>query len=105
MLAVAFQFEDEDEALEFANAHPQKIVGIYKVPTIFCEEVHTNAKKTQQGFTQGQRWGWWVCAYCKKPKKTAYLHIWEYMSLLGNNLMTRLVQEGKLVSFTKGDAI
>lgn len=102
MLIVVHLYEDEAQALADADraeiTHEGRVVGIYKVPTLFCETVHTGR---MQGFTQGQRWGWWVCAVCKKPKKTAYLHMWEYMSNFGFNLIERFVQEGKLVAFTK----
>jgi glutaredoxin len=105
MLAIAFEFVDEEEALAFADEHPEHVVGVYKVPTIFCETVHGGTKTAQQGFTQGQRWGWWVCGYCKKPKKTAYAHKWEYLSNFGWNLLTRFIQEGKLVAFPKRDDV
>lgn len=108
MLAVILKFDDEEAALGFADLNHGEVgevVGIYKVPTLFCEGPHPSAKKTQVGFTQGQRWGWWVCAYCMKPKKTAYLHLWKYMSLLGFNLIDKFVQEGKLVAFSKREAI
>lgn len=102
MLIVVHKYEDEGQALADAEMteleSPGQVVGIYKVPTIFCETVHG---KRVQGYTQGQKWGWWVCGVCKRPKKTAYLHMWDYMSNFGWNLIDRFVREGKLVAFTK----
>ena len=104
MLAVLLAFEDEDAALSFVNRNSAivDVKGVYKVPTLFCEETHG---KRLQGFTQGQRWGWWVCGVCKRPKKTAYLYLWEYMPLLGYDQTDKLVQEGKLVAFPESNQV
>lgn len=52
---------------EFA---PDEIVGVYPVPTMFCDPsdpIHKGKGKTGRGYTKGLKYGWWVCAVCKKP--------------------------------------
>lgn len=48
-----------------------KVVGVFKKPTLFCDSVvgRHSSKKTQGGWTRGLKYGWWVCAICKKPSK------------------------------------
>jgi hypothetical protein len=98
MFAIALLFEDENEALEFINETQkrEKVKGVYKYPTLYCE-----GSCGRWGFTQGRRWGWWVCAVCKKPRWTAWENYWDMLGSLGYNQMERLVQEGKIVAFTE----
>jgi hypothetical protein len=72
MKLVVLQVEDDalvdrfiKENLEDPSLIPQAtIVGVFKAPTKFCECGPGNHKA---GFTRGQKYGWWVCAKCKKP--------------------------------------
>lgn len=48
------------------------VVGLLAKPTLFCnpEDGHLKSVgKTGRGFTRGMKYGWWVCAICKKPTK------------------------------------
>jgi hypothetical protein len=68
-LLILLSVEDEQEALDIAEQWENKgLVGIYKKPTMFCDGEH-GGRKTEVGFTKGQKYGWWVCAKCRKPKK------------------------------------
>lgn len=63
--------------------------AVWKKPTIFCDknDGHLNMKKkTEQGFTRGQKYGWWVCRVCGKPSKLwAAGNAWN--TALGMNLL------------------
>lgn len=70
-MSIVFHFDDDKTALQFAEEHEEEgLVGIFKVPTLFCEGGHTAKRVT--GFTRGKRYGWYVCAVCKKPSKAAW---------------------------------
>ncbi len=76
---VLLDFETEEEALTLIddmlenagqavltpvqenNVHPT-VVGLYKRPTQFCP-------CPSDGFTKGVKYGWWVCAGCRKPRR------------------------------------
>lgn len=66
------------------------VEGIYKKPTLFCDpmDTSTHGNRRVQGFTKGQKWGWWVCASCKKPKRLAFMNLPNEIG--GFNLMDRL---------------
>lgn len=65
-LIVVCNFDDDNEALDFAEAHEAKVIAIHKRPTQFCQGC--SGRKTDIGFTRGTKFGWWVCAKCRKPK-------------------------------------
>ena len=70
-MSIVFHFYDDTAALEFAERHEAEgLVGIFKVPTLFCEGGHTAKRVT--GYTRGKRYGWYVCSVCKKPSKAAW---------------------------------
>jgi hypothetical protein len=102
---VLLSFDDEEQALTLVEdmlEYPDGriltpvqehdifgvVVAIYKKPTMFCEG--HGGKKTAIGYTMGQRWGWWVCATCKKPSRLYWLNILEKQSSFGKNLLDRL---------------
>jgi len=79
---VVLQFEDNDEAEAFVKAQhvlwsdehtntsklrSAEFVGLFALPTIFCEG-HGNSK--QLGFARGVKYGWWVCSRCGKPARS-----------------------------------
>lgn len=47
-----------------------KVVGVFQAPTKYCNPTDGHrGKKTQAGWTRGQKYGWWVCGVCKKPSR------------------------------------
>lgn len=49
-----------------------KVVGLFARPTVFCnpaDDLHRGRGKTGRGWTRGTKYGWWVCAVCKKPSR------------------------------------
>jgi hypothetical protein len=47
-----------------------KLVGVFQAPTKYCDPSDGHrGKKTDAGWTRGKKYGWWVCAACKKPSK------------------------------------
>lgn len=101
---ILLHFDDEEAALSFVEdleenqdkPHMQtvpggKVTAIYKAPTMFCEG--HGGKKTALGFTMGMKWGWWVCATCKKPSKLYWQNIVEKQSSFGKNIYTQLFTE------------
>lgn len=62
----------EDEAHAFFGRDPiYDVVAMYKKPTLFCNVLdgNHNANRRVIGFTKGQKYGWWVCAACHKPRE------------------------------------
>lgn len=93
-LHVLLSFDDDADAVKYINDTLTGVVrveGIYKKPTQFCDNMDTNThgNRRVQGFTKGQKWGWWVCAQCKKPKKLYWDNIANDPGL-GYNLLDRL---------------
>ena len=75
---VVLSFFDEEEAEYFIHTTqkitylPYGVVGVFKRPTIFCDmnkDEHPKSGKLGYAYTKGKKWGWWVCAQCKKPQK------------------------------------
>lgn len=73
-LILAFGFDNEEEALKFAEQHESRLFGVYKRPTMFCSNDH-GGRKTEVAYTMGTRFGWWVCAKCKKPSRTYWQNV------------------------------
>jgi hypothetical protein len=76
--------EDADQFIAFTNQYKVTLIGpqydatelptalraVYKKPTKFCEGAGcTQSGKGRPGFTRGTKYGWWVCANCKKPAR------------------------------------
>jgi hypothetical protein len=107
---VLLSFDDEEQAMTLVEGildYPDgkvltpvqeydvhaKVEAIYKKPTMFCETFGgctQGSKKNSGGWTMGQRWGWWVCAVCKKPSRHYWLNVTEKQSSFGKNLLDRL---------------
>lgn len=95
---IVLDFQDEDEALQFARVtiaddNPilaaENLKGIYKRPTQFCPRNGCGRRPT--GYVQGQKWGWWVCATCRKPSIMVWQNIWtRELVPFGFNLLDRL---------------
>ncbi len=93
---VLLSFEDDEEAKDFVrgkvldNPYLPTVCGVFKKPTVFCEEPTTRhgKGKTGVGWTRGKKYGWWVCTFCGKPSgiaATAGSTKWELA--LGTNLL------------------
>jgi hypothetical protein len=93
---VLLEFPDDTEAEDFVGVvlsgkpgsswKVMKVWGIFQKPTKFCECIA--GKKTASGFTRGVKYGWWVCARCKKPTaKWASGRQW--FTVIGTNLLPR----------------
>jgi hypothetical protein len=64
---VVLRMEDNDEPDVCVN---QELVGVFKAPTSYCDPSDGHrGKKTDAGWTRGKKYGWWVCAACKKPSR------------------------------------
>jgi hypothetical protein len=68
---VLIEFDDDSEADAFANVmigqaegSSMRVRGVFKKPTIFCECANSPEKNVR-----GNKWGWWLCKLCSKPKK------------------------------------
>ncbi len=109
---VLLQFDDDQEAHDFVSGVLQykatfvpevdpgtvsfeyyysreqkaKVWGVFKKPTQFCQS--HGGKKTSQAFTRGLKYGWWVCAVCKKPTPK-WASGAQWFSVLGTNLLPR----------------
>jgi hypothetical protein len=91
---VLLSFPDDADAIDWVqrmkgDSESLVVEGIYKKPTLFCDltdTIHGNRRVT--GFTKGQKWGWWVCAVCKKPRKLSIDNLPN--EVCGYNLMDRL---------------
>lgn len=82
---VVLSFEDNEEAEAFADAVKfyvadrmtnqrrvfPEVLGLFAYPTLFCESSGSGGCRVSgrrvAGWTRGLKYGWWVCAVCKKP--------------------------------------
>lgn len=93
---VLLDFGDEEAALTFVDEQLESengldVKAIYKRPTMFHEPFETHgAKKTETAWTMGQKWGWWVCQWCKKPSRMYWESVIEKQSSFGKNLLWKL---------------
>jgi hypothetical protein len=107
---VLLSFDDEEEALNFADAGLEgrlyyanertsmakvrdgEVEAIYKKPTMFCQTPGgcTSGGRRSGGFTMGQKWGWWVCSICGKPSQLWVESLLRKHSSFGKNLLDRL---------------
>lgn len=93
---VLLSFDDDDDAKAFVedqlaghSFRTEVVEGIYKKPTQFCDRTDTiHGSHRVIGWTKGQKWGWWVCAICKKPSPVASKNVPNEVS--GFNLLRRL---------------
>lgn len=71
---VILEFEDNIDAEDFAASVHYPVVGIFALPTTFCEGSPTTGCMKHQGklgwyWTRGDSFGWWICRVCHKPAK------------------------------------
>lgn len=69
---VVLDFDDNEQAEEFIESGKYNVVGLFARPSLFCDpsDGHTGGRgKTGRGWTKGKKYGWWVCAVCKKPSR------------------------------------
>lgn len=100
---VLLTFDDEGEAHDFVGLvlntrtreldvalysmfRAMSVWGVFKKPTQFCECV--GGRKTASGFTRGLKYGWWVCAKCKKPT-ARWASGRQWFSVIGSNLLPK----------------
>jgi hypothetical protein len=63
---VVLYFENNVEAEALVElTHKETIVALVPAPTQFCE----GCTGKNKGWTLGQKYGWWVCIFCKKPSR------------------------------------
>lgn len=104
-MLVVLSFDDDEQALTLIEDmldHPDdmiltpsqendvhgKVQALYKWPTQFHEPHETHgAGKTGQAFQLGQKFGWWICAVCKKPSRMYWETIVQKQSSFGKNLL------------------
>lgn len=92
---ITIAFEDETEAVKAAEQYLDEGVigelkGIYKMPTQFCspmDPAHSLGRRVR-GYTQGKKYGWWVCSICMKPSEVAWNNYFNYSNAF--NLIDRL---------------
>lgn len=99
-MAVLVEFDDDKKAKAFvekvngsyglpsiqAHARGRKAVGVWKLPTKWCECFETGVKRDISGYSRGPKYGWWVHS-CGRPSKfwsKARYRLWE---ALGKNLL------------------
>lgn len=91
-MSVVLVFEKDSEAIDFALANVEttgrEVKGLYKHPTLFCN--CTSGKKIQIAFTKGLKYGWWVCAQCRKPRRMYWENIWKDPGI-GKNLINQYI--------------
>lgn len=95
---VLLDFENEihaqDLVIEMLSRPNVEVKGIYKRPTIVCER--DGCGRRPAGFTQGRKWGWWICCICAKPARTYWQNVYGNLtnaSSFGYNLLDRLFPE------------
>jgi hypothetical protein len=88
---VVLEFDDNNDAQQFierVNAENaenrrdrlsfrRRVVAIFVKPgtTCYCWDwQHTNYgdKNREHGIARGEKFGWWVCTRCKKPRKAGH---------------------------------
>jgi hypothetical protein len=92
---VVLSFEDNEDAETFIQhcdgqssiIVTGKVEALIAKPTMFCPNSAAGGcptGKRTHSFTRGLKWGWWVCAVCKKPVK-----------LRDQKLMYNCISQGK----------
>lgn len=98
-MTVVLTFEKDSEAIDFALANVEttgrEVKGLYKLPTLYCD--CTSGKKTEIAFTKGLKYGWWVCAKCRKPKRLYWQNIWKDNTFGKNILSQYIVNDNSVV--------
>jgi len=87
---VLLAFDKDEDAKEWivATRGSTSVVAMYKKPTLFCDVLDGRHSSNRRviGFTKGQRWHWWVCAVCHKPREMYTKGVLENCSL-GRNIL------------------
>lgn len=104
---VVLSFDDNETAEEFVKNGKDfldktydnfwggvTLVGLYAKPTLFCPHSGSGGcrggNKRVQGWTRGLKYGWWVCAECKKPSSVGINHLAANVISNGVNLLENL---------------
>lgn len=75
-----------------------EVVGLFAVPTIFCDSSGAGGCRPSgrrlAGFSRGMKYGWWVCAICKKPvKPKSDEKLMRQVIAQGRNFITQPLEE------------
>lgn len=104
-LAVLVIFDDDNDALNFVEIVDEKksfmytmgdikAPAIYKFPTMYHAPFDTHGgKKTEVGWTKGQKYGWWVCGTCRKPSQMYWDSVVHKESSFGKNIKSMYFTE------------
>lgn len=104
---VVLSFEDNEEAEAFIkneNQTPEavwdlKVEGAFAMPTQFCPSSGSGGcspSKRVRGWVRGKKYGWWVCAICKKPSGfsgTGSKELWRRVVAQGVNLLKEITEQ------------
>jgi hypothetical protein len=76
-----------------------EVVGLFAKPTQFC--VNTQSGGCTQGkryrsFVRGTKYGWWVCAVCKKPAGLPHGKEPRHVVGQGTNLLPTLLTDNEI---------
>lgn len=75
---VVTEVDDEATLDHFIKSDDTR--AIYRRPTTFCT-CEIGSRKKGGGWTRGKKYGWWVCAVCKKP--SSYVHAEDNILMAG----------------------
>lgn len=84
---------EERGDVEYAKTLPE-VEALIAKPTMFCLEPNKHRERSggRSGWTQGKKYGWWVCGVCKKPTKLWGQHLGSVISQSRNLLADFLKQ-------------
>jgi hypothetical protein len=110
---VLLSFEDQEEAKEFVKeqidpkgttfigdiymdgadlgglrqTYPE-VVGVYRKPSMFCDQDPTTHRPNKFWYRRGQKYGWMVCTVCGKPSPRNQAVTGQHWEMtLGRNLL------------------
>jgi hypothetical protein len=84
--ADAFVMEVTIESMQQAEPR-MRVRAMYQKPTKFHDPATCHRSK-MSGWTRGKKYGWWVCALCKKPTK-AWGDGEHWFAAIGVNLLPK----------------
>lgn len=98
---VLLEFEDDDLAEKFITKTQNhtyqganyRIAGLFARPNTWCKcPFHIAGKK--RPVNRGKKYGWWICAWCKKPRPGGHQLINMISTTLPKPISSRYYQYG-----------
>lgn len=97
---------DDDEPYNL----PAKVEAVVARPTVWCKcNVQPESKyqrrkrqaRREGGWSRGSRFGWWLCAHCRRPSRAAVVHWIDSMLVGANDLLPEILGGERLTAMDR----